>query len=107
MSKRPTPIPCPACMHERTAQGRIERFDVVHDDPALMDWCPPYGGARGQQVSRWDGGAWACRVCGLRLSPRDAGVLLDAALMHVDPDCDSIVDGMHADAVRALRGGEP
>lgn len=27
-------------------------------------------------------------------------------MMHRDPDCDSIVDGVHADARRALRGGD-
>jgi hypothetical protein len=103
---RPT-IPCPACWHETTVRSRLDGYEPCHADAHVMDWCSPYGGARGQQVTRWDGGAWSCRVCGLRLSPRDAGVLLDAALMCSDPDCDSIEDGMHEDARRALRGGRP
>ena len=45
-------------------------------------------------------------ICDLRLPPFKAGVLLDAALMHAFPDCDSIdADGVHADTKRAWDGG--
>jgi hypothetical protein len=99
-------IPCPACLHEETMRARFHEREPVHDDMALMAWVPPYGGARGQQVTKWDGGGWVCQVCQLRLTPHEAGVLLDAALMHYDPRCDSIVDGVHADTRRAMAGGK-
>lgn len=99
-----TPIPCPICMHEETLRCRLRGDAPMHDDPALMAWVPPYGGARGQQVTKWDGGAWVCRLCQTRLTAHEAGVLLDAVLMCAVPDCDSIEDGMHADTRRAFAG---
>jgi hypothetical protein len=104
---RPNPIACPACMHTETMQAREHGREAsyIDDDAAVMDWRPPFGGARGQQCSRWDDGSWLCRVCQLALSPHDAGVLLDAVLMHRDPHCDSITAGLHEDTRRAFRGG--
>ena len=101
------PIACPACLHEETMRARRHDREPCYDDVEVMHWHRPYGGARGQQVTRWDGGFWVCQICGLRLTNRDAGVLLDAALMHMDPNCDSITDeGVHADTVRAFKGGD-
>lgn len=44
----------------------------------ILEWARPYGGARGQVVTRWDGGTWHCPACDVALTPRDAAVLLDA-----------------------------
>jgi hypothetical protein len=72
-----------------------------------MLWNPPQGGARAQVCAQWDQGWWECVICDLRLPPHKAGVLLDAALMHAFPDCDSIdADGIHTDTRRAWAGGQ-
>lgn len=100
------PIPCPCCMHEDTMRARLAGREECHDDPALMRWHPPCGGARGQQCTQWDQGWWECQMCGLRLPPHKAGILLDAVLMHAFPNCDSITaDGIHMDTKRAWAGG--
>jgi len=99
----PTPIPCPACLHSETMRARIGQYEVVHDDPILMHWCDPPGGAGAAVCSRWDRGAWLCDLCGIRLEPGEAGVLLDAVLQHAFPACDSLdADGVHADTRRAM-----
>lgn len=97
------PIQCPICMHEETLRARLDGREPCYDDAAQMRYHRT-GGMRGQTLTRWDLGTWVCETCAAALSPRDAGVMLDATLMHVDPECDSIVDGMHADAMRAFRG---
>jgi len=80
----------------------------------LMTWSPgPRRGGAGAanwQPSRWEHGVWECAACGLRLTPEEAGILLDAVLRDSDPECDSITEDdsgwrMHEDARRALRGG--
>jgi hypothetical protein len=106
MSDPIDPIACPCCMHELTLRARLAGTEDLHDDPALMRWHRPPGGVRGQVFSQWDAGWWQCR-CGLRLTPHMAGVLVDAALMHAFPDCDSITEeGIHVDTKRAFIGGE-
>lgn len=99
------PIPCPVCTHDETMRARLDEREACYDDSPRMRWSPPPGGYRGQEVSRWDRGAWTCEACDLALTPRDAYVLLDAALMHAYPDCDSIVDGVHLDAQVAAACG--
>lgn len=97
---------CPACWHERTFRARQEDREPCYDDPPLLQWERPYGGARGQAVYPWDGGVWSCEWCGFRAPPKVAFLLLDAALHLSDPNCDSIgEDGVHADAKAALEGG--
>ena len=86
-------------------RAQLNGHEPVHDDVAPMRWRPPQGGARGQIVTRWDEGSWLCGRCDLALNPNDAGVLLDAALRHSHPDCDSIRDGLHEDVRRAFAGG--
>jgi hypothetical protein len=77
-----------------------------HDNFALMRFGRPHRKGVGWQVcTQWDQGWWICRVCGLRLPPEKAGILLDAALMCSAPGCASAGDGMHADVRRAFRGG--
>jgi len=100
-------IICPICFHEETLESRIRGVEAAHDDHVLMRWQRPHGGPRGQVVTRWDEGHWQCPDCDVRLTPRDAGVLVDAVLMLTYPDCDSILaeySGLHADTVRAFRG---
>lgn len=99
-------IHCPVCMHDETMRARLDGREPCYDDGPEMDFVRPRGGVRGQLLSQHDRGTWVCRVCAVPLTPRDAGVLLDAALMHRDPDCDSIVDGVHMDARRAFGGGD-
>lgn len=78
MSDRP---PCPVCWHEETMRAaRQERLEHDLTDETLLLWQRPYGGARGQVVTRWDGGSWQCPTCGVVLIPHDAAVLLDAVL---------------------------
>ena len=106
-------VPCPACVHRETMRARWRDREPCHDDLCIMSWVPPFrprgAGGNPGMPSRWDRGSWECDSCGLRLTPEEAGILLDAALMHVDPDCDSIVDNhgnpIHKDALRALHGG--
>lgn len=75
--------PCPVCWHSKTMRCREYGGEPQDTTPAEhMEWHPPYGGARGQQVTRWDDGAWGCPGCGLRLTRQDAVVLLDAVLHH-------------------------
>jgi len=81
------------------------RRETCHDDTPQMRFSRPYGGARGQQVTRGDAGWWRCEVCDLSLTPNEAGVLLDAVLMLSEPNCDSIHDGLHADVQVAFAGG--
>lgn len=100
------PIACPCCLHEDTIRARRAGREPCHDDLALMLWNSPQECARAQVCTQWDQGWWECVICGLRLPPHKAGVLLDAALMHAFPDCDSIdADGIHADTKRAWAGG--
>ena len=100
------PIACPCCLHEETIRARCAGREPCHDDQALMLWNRPQGGVRAQVCTEWDQGWWECVICDLRLPPHKAGVLLDAALMHAFPDCDSIdADGIHADTKRAWAGG--
>lgn len=102
------------CTHKEVMRARWHDREVCLDDWASMSWVPPFKprGACGNpgMPSRWDLGSWECMGCGLHVTPEEAGVLLDAVLMHVDPHCDSIEDNygnpMHSDALRALRGGK-
>jgi hypothetical protein len=96
---------CPVCWNKETLRARLNEREPCRDDPPQMTWHRPYGGPRGQIVTRWDGGWWACEQCEFRATAHDVGVLLDAALMASDPDCDSIRDGMHEDARLAFLGG--
>jgi hypothetical protein len=96
-------IPCPYCWHEETLKARLNNREPCRDDSSSMYWVKPYGGPRGQQVTKWDGGRWHCEICDISLTAREAGVFLDAALMNSDPDCDSIVDGLHQDTHEALK----
>lgn len=112
MGERVDPVMCPVCAHKETMRARWYERERVADDWALMHWVPPFRprGACGNpgMPSRWDQGLWECASCGVRLTPEEAGILIDAALMHIDPHCDSIEEGpesMHSDARRALRGG--
>lgn len=93
-------------MHRETVRARRNGGDPCYDDACLMFWHRPHGGPRGQQISVWDSGWWECDTCKIRLHTEAAGLLLDAALMHADPHCDSIgPDGYHADTIRAFAGG--
>lgn len=97
------PVMCPVCTHEETMKARWHDRERDPDDWAVMDYVKFQPRAGGQPVSRWDRGLWECRTCGCRLTPHEALVLLDAVLMHVDPQCDS-VEGeppLHSDARRA------
>jgi hypothetical protein len=87
--------------------ARIAGHEPVHDEPALMLWNrPSRGGICAQVCTQWDQGWWECVICDLRLPPLKAGILLDAALMHAFPNCDSIdAEGIHADTRRAWAGG--
>lgn len=42
-----------------------------------LKWQRPYGGAKGQQVTRWDIGYYNCDACGAHLSERDVVILGD------------------------------
>ena len=95
---------CPYCWHEETLRARLNKREPCRDDAATMYWVKPYGGARGQQVTKWDGGHWKCKFCEIVLTAREAGIFLDAALMCSDPDCDSITkDGLHKDTEEAFK----
>lgn len=96
---------CPVCLHERTMRDRLGGYEPCYDDMEMMYWQRPHGGAKGQQVTPYDGGYWKCERCWTTLSPEAAGTLLDAALMHIDPECDSIREGIHEDARIAFKGG--
>lgn len=73
--------PCPICWHEETMRDR-KSGDLERDlrPEETLEWHRPYGGARGQVVTRWDGGSWRCPTCDVALTPRDAAVLFDAVL---------------------------
>ena len=110
---------CPCCWHRETMTARQNERDADHSHiecayTGLMVWSPgPHrGGACGNpgMPSRWDYGVWECGACGLRVTPEEAGILLDAVLRDSDPECDSITDDgsgwcMHADARHALMAG--
>jgi len=106
MAERPRAI-CPVCWHEETMRARRLEQEPCRDDVTMMHWCPPYRGPRGQQVTKWDMGCWECiDGCGLKVTAHEAGILLSAALVASDPDCDSVdEDGIHADVLNALKGG--
>jgi len=99
------PAICPVCWHWEELRVRRNGGEPCHDDPAVMRWNRPYGGARGQQVTRMDGGFWKCEICQVALTPHEAGVLLDAVLVLSSPPDDSIVDGVHMGARQAFEGG--
>jgi len=78
--KRNTP-PCPVCWHRESMRVRRNGGDARDMRPEEhMEWHRPYGGARGQQVTRWDCGHWRCCVCDASFTPDDAAILLDAVL---------------------------
>lgn len=97
---------CPVCWHEDTIRARELGEEPHHDDPVMLTWHRPYGGAQGQQLETRSRGHWSCEQCGLSISPRAAVVLIDAALTS-DPGttCDSFDGVMFADALTADRGG--
>lgn len=102
-----TPIACPVCMHEETVRARQNEREPCRDDLAVMRFvAPPSRGACGNpgMPTRFSDGEWECQICGCRLSPHEAGVLLDAALSAIGLDCDSFDGVIHADARRALAG---
>ena len=83
---------CPLCWHEETMIARRNGRDPFRDHLAecKMEFCPPYGGARGQQCTRWDNGSYVCAMCGARLDERDLYVMLDAVgLTDGDHDADA------------------
>jgi hypothetical protein len=72
---------CPLCWHEETMIARHNKREPIRDhmmDICKMGFVPPYGGARGQQITRWDQGLYECAVCGARLNESDLHILLDA-----------------------------
>lgn len=75
------PCQCPLCWHEETMIARHNEREPIRDhmlDICKMEFVPPYGGARGQQITRWDQGSYVCAVCGARINDRDLHILLDA-----------------------------
>lgn len=115
---RPTPVLCPVCWHGETMVARFHDREPSRDDVGdgytVMRWSPGprQTGACGNpgMPSRWDRGVWECGACGLRVTPEEAGILLDAALSVSHPECDSITEDaigqrLHEDVRRALRGG--
>ena len=89
-------------------RARLASREPCHDDMALMLWNKRNGGPGPTTIAQWDQGWWECVICDLRLPPVKAAVLLDAALMHAFPDCDSIDgDGIHADTRSAWNGESP
>ena len=75
--------PCPVCWHEQTIHARANGDDPREPRPEEhMEWHPPPGGPRGQQLTRVDAGYWRCPACDVVLTPREAAVLLDAVLVH-------------------------
>lgn len=95
---------CPICWHAENRRARRNGGEPCHDDADSLEWCPPYGGARGQQVTRWDYGAWVCWICEARFTENDAAMLIDAVL-RADPGVDPPADpaAMFPDAERAYR----
>ena len=71
---------CPLCWHEETMAARRNEREPIRDNMGIctMEFMPPYGGPRGQQITRWDNGSYVCAVCGARLDDRDLHILLDA-----------------------------
>ncbi len=104
MSKK---VICPVCWHEETFRAIRQEQEADHDDPVLAYWCKPYGGARGQQVTVWDGGYWECGICRLRLPAFSMALLIDAVLRVSDPNSDSYdeKEKTFKDAIEAA-GGE-
>ncbi len=82
-------IICPVCWHEETHRALRQGDEATHDDPQMMFWNKPYGGARGQQCTPWDNGWWSCEYCQLRVTEPSAFLLIDSVLRNSDPDSDS------------------
>jgi hypothetical protein len=73
--------PCPICWHRETMRARLHGGDPSDTTPAdHLEWHRPFGGAKGQQITRWDMGSWRCPGCGAAFTPDDAAILLDAVL---------------------------
>lgn len=104
---------CPVCVHVETMASRFERSSPSLEgiEPTLEFGPPPLSVAHPKWApplahSKWAKGVWVCNICNVRLTPLEAGVMLDSALMHVVPDCDSITTGpepMHLDAENVLK----
>lgn len=75
--------PCPVCWHREAMRVRLHGGEPRDTEPQdHMEWHRPYGGARGQQVTRGDLGFWRCPGCQVALTPDEAAILLDAVLRH-------------------------
>jgi hypothetical protein len=96
---------CPICWHRETLTALGYGDDAVRYDVALMSWQKPPGGPRGQVVTALDQGYWRCEVCGVRLPPDIAAVVLDAVLRVSDSDSDSYDGETFKDARIAAAGG--
>ena len=100
---------CPTCYHEETFRAFQNGYEPCRDEIQTMKWNPPFGGARGQQCTPWDNGGWSCDVCGTRLPPQCAMILIDAVLRVTDPDgeCDSYDGETYQDAREADMSRSP
>jgi len=98
-------VMCPVCWHEETFRAIRQNTEAVHDDVPNMRWNRPYGGARGQVVTAWDGGYWRCERCHVSLSPFMAALMIDAVLRVSDPDSDMFDGVIFEDAKVAADGG--
>lgn len=96
---------CPVCWHDASLRCLASGREIVHDEIPLMRWSEPRAAAGAQVCSVWDGGAWTCERCGVRMTRHHAFSLLDAVLRVSDPDSDSFDGETFADARRAAAGG--
>jgi len=95
-------VMCPICWHEETFRAIRQKTEPIHDDIQNMLWKEPYGGARGQICTVWDGGCWHCLQCGVSLTPQMAALMIDAVLRVSDPDSDSYNGETFLDAIAAV-----
>ena len=69
-------LPCPLCWQEEVMHcSRLPREPGDFKEPEPLDWVRPYGGPKGQQVTRWDLGFWKCHECGAHFNERDLTIL--------------------------------
>jgi hypothetical protein len=97
---------CPVCWHEETRRALRQNTEPIRDDVSRMLWHRPYGGAKGQIVTIWDGGHWRCQTCGISFPQHMAALMIDAVLRVSDPDSDSFDGENFKDAIEASKGGE-
>jgi rubrerythrin len=82
-------IICPVCWHDDTYVSLASDTEIIHDDPYLMSYNNYYK-------------KWVCNHCNLKLTPREAFLLLDAVLRVSDPNSDSFNGITFLDARKAL-----